>query len=163
MYKPIKFTATIEIIGINPFVYLPPDVLEYIFEQAGQRKGKIPVSMWIDGHAFIQTLVRYSGHWRLYLNAPMRKAAQKELGDTAHFEIAFDPQERTIAPHPKFEKALLENTEAKAIFEALRPSLKLEIVRYLSFLKTEESIDKNVHRAINFLLGKQAFIGREKP
>ena len=157
------FTAEIEIIGINPFVYLPDSVLKAIFIQAGKEKGKIPVKMKIDGHEFPQTLIKYSGHWRLYLNTPMRQAAKKEVGDKAVFEIRFDPEERIIPIHPKFTKALQENKDAQKIFDSLRPSLQLEIVRYLSFLKTEESIDRNVSKAINFLLGKQRFIGRDKP
>lgn len=150
-------------IGVNPFVYLPDKVLKSIFVQAGKSKGKIPVKIKIEGHEFIQTLIKYSGEWRLYLNTPMRKAAKKEVGAPADFEIAFDPEKRVIPPHPKFVKALKENKEAKKIFDNLRPSLQLEIIRYLSFLKTEESVNRNVLKAINFLLGKERFIGRDKP
>ena len=161
--KAVIFTAKIEIIGINPFVYLPENVLQSIFIQAGKDKGKIPVKIKIDGHEFPQTLIKYSGHWRLYLNTPMRQAAKKEVGDKAVFDIRFDPDERTIPAHPKFIKALKKNKGAKKIFDNLRPSLQLEILRYLSFLKTEESIDRNVSKAVNFLLGKERFIGRDKP
>lgn len=157
------FSAEIEIIGINPFVYIPIEVLHSVFIQAGKDKGKIPVKIKIDGHEFPQTLIKYSGHWRLYLNTPMRKAAKKEVGDNAQFEIHFDPEERIIPAHPKLIQALEENKDAKEIFDSLRPSLQLEIVRYISFLKTEESIDRNVVKAIHFLLGKQRFIGRDKP
>ncbi len=157
------FSAEIEIIGINPFVYLPENVLKSIFFQANKEKGKIPVKIKIDGHEFHQTLIKYSGHWRLYLNTPMRKSANKDVGDKADFEIYFDPEERVIPLHPKFINALKENIEAKKIFDNLRPYLQLEIVRYLSFLKTEESLERNVIKAINFLLGKQRFIGRDKP
>lgn len=161
--KTHKFSAEIQIIGINPFVFLPDTVLDSIFAEANKNKGKIPVKIKIEGHEFIQTLIKYSGHWRLYLNTPMRKMAHKEVGDTANFEIAFDPDERVIPMHPKLTKALEDNPEALKIFESLRPSLQLEIVRYISFLKTDVSIDKNVSRAVNFLLGKERFIGRDKP
>ena len=161
--KTNQFSAEIQIIGVNPFVFLPDTVLASIFEQAKKSKGKIPVKIKIEGHEFIQTLIKYSGYWRLYLNTPMRKIAKKEVGDVANFEIAFDPEERVIPMHPKLFKALEENPKAQNIFDSLRPSLRLEIVRYISFLKTEETIDKNVLRAINFLLGKERFIGREKP
>jgi len=157
------FSATIDIIGVNPFVYLPEDVLKIIFLQAGKTKGKIPVKMTIDGHEFPQTLVKFSGHWRLYLNTPMRKAAKKEFGDTAVFGIRFDPEERIIPMHPKFIAALEGNQDAKLVFDQLRPSLRLEIVRYLSFLKTEESLDRNIVKAIGFLLGKERFVGRDRP
>src|SRR5918997_132167 len=91
-----SFSARIDIIGVNPFVYIPEDVLETLFKHAGKHKGKIPVKMKIDGHAFTQTLVKYSGHWRLYLNIPMRKAAGKEAGDVATFEVEYDAEERNI-------------------------------------------------------------------
>jgi hypothetical protein len=158
-----SFSATIEIIGVNPYVSLPEVLLNAIFKDAGKDKGKIPVTMTIDGHAFIQTLIKYSGTWRLYLNTPMRKAAKKEVGDTAEFEVFYDAAPREIPMHPKLKTALTKNKAAKEIYEGLRPSLKLEIVRYISFLKTEESIDRNVLRAIHFLLGKERFIGRDKP
>lgn len=161
--KVYMFSAEIQIIGVNPFVFLPENVLQSIFQDANKEKGKIPVKIKVEGNEFIQTLIKYSGHWRLYLNGPMRKVANKEVGDTAEFEIAFDPEERRIRMHPKLVQALEENPAAHKIFESLRPSLQLEIVRYISFLKTEQSIDKNVQRTINFLLGKERFIGRDKP
>ena len=119
--------------------------------------------MKIDGHEFTQTLIKWSGAWRLYLNTPMRKAAKKDVGDVANFEIAYDPLERVVPMHPKFEKALLENKEAKKVFDGLRPSLQLEINRYFGFLKTESSVDRNVTRAIQFLLGNGRFVARDKP
>ena len=161
--KTNKFSAEIQIIGVNPFVFLPDTVLDSIFKEANKDKGKIPVKMKIDGHEFTQTLIKYSGHWRLYLNTSMRKIAKKEVGDIANFEISFDPEERVIPMHPKLFKALSENREAQKIFNSLRPSLQLEIVRYISFLKTEETIDKNVLRAVSFLLGNGRFIGGDKP
>jgi len=159
----IKFRAKIEIIGVNPFVFLPDWVLHEVFTQAGKSKGKIPVKMKIDGHEFVQTLIKWSGAWRLYLNTPMRKAAEKNVGDAADFEIAYDPIERVFPMHPKFEKALQENEEAKKVFYKLRPSLQLEINRYFSFLKNEASVDRNVNKAVQFLLGNGRFVARDKP
>jgi hypothetical protein len=159
--KPKPFTAEIEIIGINPFVFVPKEALNYVFHQAGKDKGQLPVTMKIDGHEFKQTLVKYAGDWRLYLNTPMRKAAGKAVGDTASFEIEFDTEVRLLTIHPKLVKALAKNKAAKEIFDSLAPYLQKEIVRYIDNLKTEESIDKNVKQAIQFLLGKERFIGRD--
>lgn len=158
-----KFSACIDKIGVNPFVFLPEPVLNHIFKQAGKDKGTIPVHGKLDGHPFIQTLVKYSGAWRLYLNTPMRKAAGKDVGDTIKVEIEFDPVERTIPVHPKLKEALDKNKKAKTAFEQLSPSRQKEIIRYISFLKTEESVDKNINRALLFLLGKERFVGRDKP
>lgn len=93
----------------------------------------------------------------------MRKAANKELGDTATFHIAFDPTPRIIEIHPKLKNGLKENVEANGVFESLTPSLRKEIIRYINLLKTDESIDRNVENAIQFLIGKKRFIGRDKP
>lgn len=157
------FKAKIDIIGINPFVFLPEKVLNSIFKQAQKEKGPIQVKGKIDGHVFIQTLVKYKDEWRLYINGPMLKAANKNVGDTATIKIEFDPEERKIVFHPKLKTAIDKNKKAKAVFESLAPSLQKEIIRYIANLKTEESIDKNVKLAIQFLLGKVRWIGRDKP
>ena len=161
--SPLKFKAKIEIIGVNPFVFLPERILNNIFTRAKKNKGKIPVKIKVDGHMFKQTLVKYAGHWRLYLNTPMRKRSGKDTGETVSIEIAYDPVKRNIAPHPGLVKAINANSAAKKVFDKLSPSLKLEIVRYISFLKTEKSIERNIKRAVNFLLGKERFIGRDHP
>ncbi|MEZ4803174.1 MAG: YdeI/OmpD-associated family protein [Gelidibacter sp.] len=161
--KNSTFRAKIEIIGINPFVFVPDTVLRQLFDDFGKTKGQIPVKLKIDGHEFTQTLVKYSGHWRLYLNAPMRNAAKKEVGDSALFELRFDPEERITEMPNQLGDALRETPEAKVVFDDLTPSRKKEIMRYISNLKTQESIDKNVKKAIDFLLSKGRFIGRDKP
>ena len=96
----------------------------------------------------------------IILNKVFRQA---RIGEEIEVEIEFDPSDRTIEPHPKFSKALLDNKEANDVFENLSPSKQKEIVRYISNLKTEKSVEKNVTRAINFLLGKERFVGRDKP
>ncbi|MEQ1587613.1 MAG: DUF1905 domain-containing protein [Cyclobacteriaceae bacterium] len=158
-----KFIATIDIIGINPFVLLPESVLTKIFKQAQKDKGPIPVRGTIDGHPIIQTLVRYSGHWRLYINGPMLKASHKKVGDKVTLHIEFDPEVRSIPVHPKLTKALNKNKKAKRVFESLPLSRQKEIIRYIGFLKTEISVDRNVDRVIQFLSGKSRFVGRDKP
>lgn len=158
-----KFKAKLEIIVGNPFVFIPLKTLNNIFDQANKNKGPIPVRGKINGNDYKQTLVKYSGDWRLYINMKMLNKSPKRIGEIIDIEIEFDPSDRTIDPHPKFIKALSDNLTAKSVFNKLSPSRQKEIVRYISNLKTEKSIDKNVKRAINFLLGKDRFVGRDKP
>lgn len=157
-----SFSAKIQIIGVNPYVLLPLELLKYIFGKAGKNKGAIPVKLKIGKENFIQNLVKYSGKWRLYLNGPMRKAAQKDVGDVIEIRIDYDPSERTTPMHPRLKSALKDNKEAKAAFDKLSPSRKKEILRYINFLKSDESVDKNVQRAIGFLTNRQSFVGRKK-
>lgn len=157
-----SFSAKIHIIGINPYVSLPSLVLKYIFQKAGKDKGAIPVQLKISHKDFTQNLVKYSGKWRLYLNTPMRKAAGKHVGDVIDIHIDFDPKPRTTPIHPRLKKAFNENPDARNVFEKLAPSRQKEILRYINFLKSEASIDKNVQRAISHLTGNKPFIGRKK-
>lgn len=157
-----SLSAKIQIIGVNPYVLLPSTLLKYIFHKAGKDKGAIPVQLKIDGKNFIQNLVKYSGKWRLYLNTPMRKASGKEVGDTIEIQIDFDRKPRITPMHPKLKLAFKENKKAKEAFDKLSPSRQKEILRYINFLKSEESVDKNIQRAITHLTKSKPFIGREK-
>lgn len=158
-----SFSATIEIIGINPFVFLPEAILQSLLKQAGQHKGKVPIKGTINGMPYRQTLVKYAGEWRLYINTTMLKDSPRRIGETVEVEVEYDSGDRTVAMHPKLQQALEENTAAKSKFDTLPPSRKLEIVRYISHLKTEESVERNVARALRFLNEDERFIGRDKP
>ena len=163
MQRMDTFKAKIDIIGINPFVLLPVRVLKNIFKQAGKDKGPIRVKGTIDGHPYTQTLVKYSGHWRLYINGPMLKVSGKKVGDTTLLTIAFNPGKKVVPMHPMLEAALKVNKKAKEKFDLLPPSRQEEVCRYINHLKTEAAVIKNVERAIQFLLGKENFVGRNNP
>lgn len=159
----LGFRATLEIIGINPFVFVPDEILQQIFKEAKRSNGPIPVCGTINGVTYIQTLVRYRGNWRLYINTTMLPNSPTRVGEDVEVTIQFDPKDRTIKSHPKLVKALNTNKKAKKVFDSLPPSRQKEIVRYISFLKSEESVAANVEKAIGFLLGKNRFVGRDKP
>ncbi len=158
-----SFKSTIEIIGINPFVFVPGRILKALFAKAGKDKGHIPIKGSINGKPYTQTLVKYSGDWRLYINTTMLEDSPKRIGEVITITIDYDPAERIIAPHPKLIKAFKSSPAAKKVFDTLSASRQKEIVRYIASLKTEEAVDNNVKRAIDFLLGKERFVGRDKP
>jgi hypothetical protein len=156
-----KFKADIDIIGINPFVLVPDDILNALFKTNGKDKGPIRIKGTINGVAYRQTLVKYQGKWRLYINTRMLKNSPQRIGEKIEISVGFDHADRAILSHPKLKIALNDNPKAKEKFKALAPSLQQEIVRYISFLKTEASVERNIERAINFLLGKESFVGRK--
>ena len=145
------FTARIKKLGINPVVDPPEAVLVEIFRQAGRTKGPIPVRGTMNGAEFIQTLVKYKGSWRLYLNARMLKESDTKVGDTVSIEVAFDPRPREVTVPKSLEDALRSDQEARAAFERLSPSRRKEINRYIGSLKTDESVDRNVAKIIRHL------------
>src|SRR6185369_1330274 len=153
-----NFSAKIYKIGINPYVLIPAPVLNEIFKQADKEKGPIPVRGELNGYSFIQTLVKYAGKWRLYLNGPMRKGAKADVGDVVEVEIKFDPKPRKIEMHSKLKETFEQNKKIRDVFSKLPPSRQKEIIRYIANLKSEEAVEKNVKRVIGFLSGKERFV-----
>jgi hypothetical protein len=143
-----RFSAEIYKIGINPVVDTPDEVLNAIFEQAGRSKGPVPVRGTINGAEFLQTLVKYQGSWRLYINGPMLKDSGLVVGDIASIEIEFDPRSRAVQMPDELANALQSDERAKAMLEALPPSRQKEIFRYIGSLKTLESITRNVAKIV---------------
>lgn len=159
--KRYSFNATIDIIGINPYILIPEIILSKIFIQAGKDKGYIQIKGTINNLPYQQTLVKYRSLWRLYINITMLKNSPKRIGETIEVTIEYDPSDRTIVAHPKFTQALNNNIIAKTKFDRLSPSAQKEMVRYISFLKTEENRNRIIERAINYLLGKSTFVGKK--
>lgn len=146
-----KFSATIYKIGINPVVDPPDRAMQAIFKSAVRSKGAIPVRGKLNGAEFIQTIVKYKGAWRLYINGPMLKDSRLAVGDTANIEIDFDPRSRDVALPSELAKALRKDKRASTAFESLSPSRRKEISRYIGSLKTAEAVAKNVERVIKHL------------
>lgn len=103
-----QFTATLDIIGINPFVFVPDEILNEIFETSGKNKSPIPVKGTVNGKEFTQNLMKYLGEWRLYINLTMLKGSPKRIGELLEIFIEFDNSDRTISIHPDLEKAIQE-------------------------------------------------------
>lgn len=158
-----SFTADLKIIGVNPYVSVPDDVLQALFAAAGRSRGTIAIHGTVNGRAYRQTLVKFAGEWRLYVNTKMLKDSPRHVGERLEVTVDFDASSRAIAMPPRFAEALAADPEATAVFERLAPSRRLEIVRYLANLKRDDVLQKNIARALNFLHGRGRFAGRDRP
>ncbi len=154
------FTAKLNKIGINPFVFIPDEILARIFSEAACEKSPIPVSGMINGTPFLQTLIKYKGEWRLYINTKMLKDSPKRVEEQITVSVGFDPRDRTIPTNAFLTKSLHNNPEAERIFYRMNPSARKEISGYIDRLKTEESREKNIIRVLDFLQGKGPFLGK---
>ena len=150
-----SYSARIAKISINPYMHVPEDVLNGLFEQSGKTKGPIPVRGTINGKRFKQTLVKYQGAWRLYINGEMRQAAGVDVGDEAHIKIEFDPEPRIESIPTKFGNALSNNKAARTAFEKLAPSRQKEMLRYLNSMRTEASLERNIEKIVQHLQGEK--------
>lgn len=143
---PFSFTATIYKTGINPCVPVP----QRITDKMSPTRGYIPIKGKINGHPFVQTLVPIKGEeYRLYVNGPMLKGGKAKNGDTAKFVIEQNPHPEIRDPKmlPALKKRLTEE-KLMSVFTKLTPYRQKEILKYLSFLKTEESVQRNIAKVI---------------
>lgn len=158
----LKFSSKIEIIGVNPYVRPPDDVLDALFTQAQKKTSPIPIKGKINGANFHQSLVRYQGDWRLYVNLIMAKAAnipftkniREIVGTVATFEVEFNPHPPMYEMVTFLETALHNSLQAKTNWEKLIPSRQKEVLRYFASLKSEEAKAKNLKKLIEVLNGK---------
>ena len=159
--KKNSFTAALEIIGINPFVFIPEEILEEIFEQSGKSKSPIAVKGTVNGKEFKQNLMKYLGEWRLYINLTMLKNSPKRIGEIIEIVLEYDDADRSLTIHPQLERAIKESAVATKNFEKLIPSRRNELIRYINHLKTEAGIQKNIEKIIRHLHGETDFFGKK--
>src|SRR5688572_11707381 len=149
------FSAKVYIIDINPYVKVPDQIISKLHKEMNKVAGPIPVTGKLQGKAFSTTVVKFRGMWRLYLNMPMRRAANADVGDRVNVELRLDKTSREVPSPRKFTLALGRNKKAKAAFEKLTPSRRKEILRYLNNLKQQETLERNIGKVIQFLEGEK--------
>ncbi len=157
------FSATIFILNVNRYVRPPDKILSEIFKQAQKNKGPIPVRGKLNGAGFQQSLVRYQGDWRLYINGVMAKKSGLKysgsvtaiVGQKVKVAVEFDPKPPKYPMVPEFRKVLDKDKKAKFAYSQLTAGRQKEILRYFSFMKNKESLLKNIERVIKHLRGKE--------
>jgi hypothetical protein len=155
--KALRFSGVVHKLGINPCVDLPHRVVGELLTASGKEAGPIRVRVRVNGKSFTTTVVRFSGKWRLYLNTAMRTAAAANVGDRVTVEIEFDRAPRIVPMPPRFAAALAKDPKAQAAFEDITPSHRKDILNYLNSLKTVESLERNIKKAIaESLAGRNA-------
>ena len=120
-------------------------------------KGYIAVKGKIQTHLFTQTLVPVKGEgYRLYVNGPMMNGAGVKVGQTATFEIEHDTSRKKSVQMPRKLKEKLKENNLEGAFKKLAPSRQKEILKYLNFLKSEETLLRNIDKVISGLKGTEA-------
>lgn len=127
---------------------MPAPILAGLREISGKKTGPVPVVGRVSGVRFRTTIVKYANGWRLYLNTDVRRRTEVNVGDRIDLALHYDPAPRVVPMPPRFAAALAKNPKAKAGFENLTPSHRKDILSYLNSLKTEESLERNIPKAI---------------
>lgn len=141
----------------NPFV--PVTAARAAKLQPDWRKS-MPVLVTVDGKPDppwrINLMPAGDGSFYLYLHGIVRKASATGVGDRVKVELEFDEAYRNGPMHPMpkwFQEALDGNAKARRAWNALIPSRQKEILRYFSWLKSDEARTRNMERALRVLSG----------
>jgi hypothetical protein len=148
------FTETIYKIGINWAVDVPAEISDKMITN----RGYIRIKGQINHFDFIQTLVPVkNGPYRLFVNLIMMKGGKTAVGQKATFEIAQNHTEvEKMYPMPKLLADELEYHQLTNDFNQLTPFRIKDILKYLSYVKTEETLKKNIDKVIVQLKNKVA-------
>jgi len=162
----LHFQATIEINNANPYVLITP---AQAYSLKSNWRKAMPVIVQINGRPekpwHINMMPKGDGSFYLYLHGDVRKASGTVVGDTVMVDVSFDESYEGGPQHrmpPWFREALQNNTKARSAWNNLSPSRHKEILRYFSWLKSEEAQKRNVEKAIFVLSGNEGrFMGRD--
>jgi hypothetical protein len=138
------FRAIIYKTGINYCV----DVPNAITKRLEKNKGYIRVKGTVNGFWFTKSLVPVKdGPYRLFINMATLKGATAKLGDRADFVIEQDTfKKQKEYPVPHSLKEALRKTKLTKTFNELTPARRRDILKYLSYVKTETTMEKNINK-----------------
>ena len=153
LIKEYEFSAKIYKIGINWCVDVPDEIRNCLII----KKGKSDIKGNINGFAFTKTLmpVKNSEH-RLFVNKAMMTGGQTALGRVAIFRIEQD-YNKEIKEYlmPNLLTECLINNSLMKDFDKLTISKKRAILKYFSFIKTEETLVRNINKLLMQLKNKE--------
>ncbi len=153
-----SFKAKIYKVGINLCVKVPLRITK----EMEPKKGYIPINGTVEDHQFQQTLVPVKdSNYRLFVNGLMLKCSGMSFGKIARFVI-----EQNSSILPRKDSRMTSTFKQKLVragllteFKKLTPAQQKEIFRYLHYLKTDESKERNMKKVIDQLkAGKSARI-----
>lgn len=155
----VAFEATLQRVGIDIVAEVPARAsakLARASVAAGRSKGAIPVQAKLPGssRSFPQTLVPIGGgRHKLYVNEVMLGATGLVEGQRVRITLTLDLADRMAAMPAQLADALAASDAASATFDALSPSRRKEVLRYLTNLKTQAALERNVAKFVAKLAG----------
>ena len=147
------FKAKIYKIGSNWAVDVPPQITSKLKAE----KCYIRIKGQINHFDFTQTLVPVKNSlYRLFVNLTMMKGGKTSLGEIATFTIEQNETELIkMYLMPELLSAMLAKEKLNDNFNALSEARKKDILKYLSFIKTEHTMRKNIDKLILKLKNKE--------
>ena len=138
------FSGRIYKVGWIRYVDVPADISKRLDGGA-----HVPVAGEVDGVPLRTTLVsRGRGAYRLAIHGDIRKKLRVDSGAVVEVAIALDEQSREPELPPALALALRNAPRAQQKFRGMTTALRRQIVRYLTAVKTQETLER---RAVKFV------------
>jgi hypothetical protein len=162
----VRLRTTLRLRGVNPYVRVRAEQARRL--QRNWRR-PMPVRFRINGEPKIPWTTNMvpagDGSFFLYLNGIARASSKTTVGDRLVMEVEFDSDYRGGPLHampPEFVEGLRRSERAREGWEALAPSRRKEILRYIAGLKSLGARRRNVEKSLQVLGGENLrFLGRE--
>lgn len=141
------FSGKIYKVGMIRYVDVPSDVSRVI--------GKGPhvaVRGEVEGVPLRTTLVsRGRGCYRVALHSDIRKKIKVDAGAIVEIAIEHDEESREPALPPGLVIALQQSPKAQAQFRSMTTALRRQIVRYLTSVKQQATLERRVAKFVRRL------------
>jgi hypothetical protein len=152
------FSAKIYKIGLIRFVDVPPAISRSL----DATETHIPIKGEVERVPLQTTLVsRGNGLYRLAIHSDIRKKLRVDTGAVIELAIERDEDSREPALPPALVLALRNSPKAQAVFRKMTTALRRQIVRYLTHVKQQSTLERRVAKFVRRLEARP--ISRAKP
>ncbi|MEL7001467.1 MAG: YdeI/OmpD-associated family protein [Bacteroidota bacterium] len=115
-------------------------------------KGQVKVKASLDGHSYEGSIANMgTGGHILIVKKEIRKAINKDIGDTITVKLAKDTSERTVEIPVELEKVLDENKDASQFYNSLSYTNRKEYAQWIATAKRAETKEKRLAETLRRL------------
>lgn len=142
------FSGKIYKVGLIRFVDVPAEVSRAI----GDGATHVPVMGEVEGVPLCSTLVsRGKSCYRLAIHGEIRKKLRVDAGSEVEIAIQRDDEPREPVLPPALVFALRNSPKAQASFRRMTTALRRQVVRYLTSVKQQATLERRVSKFVRTL------------
>ena len=147
------FSGKIYKVGIIRYVDVPQDVSRAL----GGGDAHVPVIGEVEGVAIRTTMVsRGKGCYRVAIHGDIRKKLRADAGAVVELAIRRDEDSREPVLPPALVLALRNAPKAQSEFRKMTTALRRQVVRYLTSVKQQSTLERRVAGMVRMLEKRSA-------
>ncbi len=127
-------------------------VVPLAVEEIFGTRGRVPVIVTYDGHAYRGSMVPMGGRHLVAMTKAVRAAIGKDVGDTVQVVLRRDTAERVVDVPPELRNALDANAAARERFDRMSYTHRKEYARWVAEAKKQATRDNRAAKAIGMIL-----------